>query len=62
MKIPFWRSRRESDLEKEIKSHLQMFAEDHVDRGERPEEAAFRARRRLGNAAHIKELIQQACG
>jgi len=62
MKIPFWRSKRETDLEKEINSHLEMHAEDQMERGASVEGAAARARRHLGNAAQIKELTRQSWG
>src|SRR5262245_25510854 len=62
MKIPFWRSQREEDLEKEVKSHLDMSIEDRVDRGESPDNAAFRAHRQMGNAGHIKEITRNEWG
>jgi len=62
MRIPFWRSKRENDLEKEIRSHLEMSAEDQIERGVSPEEATAAARRHLGNQSHIKELTRQSWG
>jgi ABC-type antimicrobial peptide transport system permease subunit len=39
-----------------------MAAQDHMERGESPEEAGYAARRELGNAALIKEVTRQIWG
>jgi hypothetical protein len=44
MKFPFWRRRREEELEEEIQSHLQMAIRDRMERGESAEEAESAAR------------------
>jgi len=62
MRFPLWRSKREQDLEKEVKSHIEMSIEERIDRGETPVDAAVRARRQLGNAGHIKEITRNEWG
>lgn len=46
---------RERDIDEELKCHIEMLAEDQVDRGVASDEATFRARRKLGNATAAKE-------
>ncbi len=56
MKLPFWRrAQRQTRLEQEIQSHLQMAASDRIDRGESAERAQQVARQEFGNV----ELVQQ---
>src|SRR5690348_15370735 len=58
----FRRRRRESDLERELRGHLELEAEDQQASGASPEEAAYAARRALGNATQIKEDVRTAWG
>jgi len=62
MRFPFWRSKREEELEKEMTSHIEMSVEDRIDRGEMPADAVVCARRQLGNAGHIKEITRNEWG
>src|SRR5437879_2073954 len=59
-----WRRRRarEADLERELSDHLDLEAEEQRDAGLSPEEAAYAARRALGNAVRIKEDVRMAWG
>jgi putative ABC transport system permease protein len=52
---PFDRRQRESDLERELRSHLNAEAEDYPADCLTPDEARYAARRRLGNIALIQE-------
>jgi predicted permease len=59
MNLKFWRKRdRHSDLEEEIRSHLQLAANDRVERGESPAQAANNSRREFGNVALIQEITR----
>jgi predicted permease len=59
----FWhRQKRESELDEELQSHLQMAAQDRADRGETPEQARRTARRELGNVGLIKEVTREMWG
>ena len=60
MTFSFWhRQKRESELDEELQSHLQMAAQDRADRGETPEQARRAARRELGNVGLIKEVTRE---
>jgi hypothetical protein len=55
---PLWRRRnRESDLDRELESHLQLEAEEQVDSGLSPEEARYAARRAFGNSTLVQEGV-----
>ncbi len=63
MTFPFGhRQKRESELDEELQSHLQMAAQDRADRGETPEQARRAARRQLGNLGLIKEVTREMWG
>lgn len=63
MTFSFWhRQKRESELDEELQSHLQMAAQDRADRGETPEQARRAARRELGNVGLIKEVTREMWG
>ncbi|HXH48353.1 MAG TPA: permease prefix domain 1-containing protein, partial [Terriglobia bacterium] len=65
MKLWRWvvrRRQREADLERELRNHLELEAEEQQAAGVSPEEAAFAARRALGNTALIKEDVRAAWG
>jgi predicted permease len=46
------------NLEHEIQTHLQMAAQDRVDRGESPAQAASAARREFGNVALVENITR----
>ena len=59
MRLPFWRrSDRQTQLEEEIHSHLQMAASDRVERGESAERAQQAARREFGNVALVQQITR----
>jgi hypothetical protein len=65
--MKFWRSwarreAREADLERELRDHLELEAEEQCNAGLSPEEAAYAARRTLGNTVRIKEDVRMAWG
>jgi predicted permease len=64
MKFLPWLRRRllEDELEDEIKSHLEMAARDHIDRGGLAEKAHADARREFGNIGLVKEATRAAWG
>jgi hypothetical protein len=47
--------RREDDLDRDIREHLEMEIRDNVERGMSPEDARAAALRKFGNVARIKE-------
>src|SRR5581483_5352171 len=47
--------KRDREIEDEIEYHVEMLAQDQMDRGMAPEEARFAARRKLGNATRSVE-------
>ena len=59
-----WRRRRarEADLERELRDHLDLEAEEQRDAGLSSEEAKYTAQRALGNAVRIKEDVRMAWG
>jgi predicted permease len=56
------RKRRESNLERELRDHLDLEAEEQQANGLTPEAARYGARRALGNTALIQEDVRQAWG
>jgi putative ABC transport system permease protein len=50
--------RKQENLEQEIESHLQMAAQDRIDRGESPAQATHSARREFGNVALIENVTR----
>lgn len=57
-----FRRKRDQELDEELASHLQMAAQERVDRGESPQEAEAAARRELGNSGLIKEVTREMLG
>ncbi|MGA2431373.1 MAG: ABC transporter permease [Candidatus Acidiferrum sp.] len=49
---------KQENLEQEIKSHLQMAAQDRIDRGASPRDADSAARREFGNVALIENVTR----
>src|SRR5205823_8921074 len=66
--MKFWRrwmlrrDAREADLERELRDHLDLEAEEQREAGVSPEEAGYAARRALGNTVRIKEDVRMAWG
>jgi predicted permease len=54
--------RRNADLERELRSDLELEEEEQRERGVPPEEAAYSARRAFGNFALIREQTHEAWG
>ena len=61
--MPFWRRKqREDDLDRELRSDLELEAAEREESGLSPQEAHFAAKRALGNTALIKEDVRRAWG
>jgi predicted permease len=56
------RERLESDLDEELRFHLEMKAQQLARRGVAPEEAGYQARREFGNAAVFKDTSRDIFG
>jgi predicted permease len=56
------RRQREADLERELRNHLELEAEERREAGLSSEEAAYAARRALGNTSLIREDVRTAWG
>jgi putative ABC transport system permease protein len=54
--------KRDADLERELKSHLELEAEEQRENGVPAEEAQYAARRELGNTTLIREQTHEAWG
>ena len=62
MKFPFWRRRRNEELDNEINDHLRMAIRERVERGESPEDAEIHAQKELGNMGLVKEVTRNSWG
>ena len=61
--FPWYRRRaREADLERELRDHLELEADEQKAAGLSPEEAGYAAHRALGNTLKIEEDVRAACG
>jgi predicted permease len=59
----WWQRRaREEDLERELRSDLELEAEEQLERGLSPEEARYAAQRAFGNITYVKEEVRQMWG
>jgi predicted permease len=58
----FGKSKRDEELEEEVRSHLEMAARTRVEMGETSAEAEHAARREFGNVALVKEVTRDAWG
>lgn len=59
----WWQIRgRNADLERELRSDLELEEEEQRERGLSPEEAAYAARRAFGNTTFIREQTHEAWG
>jgi predicted permease len=57
-----FRRRKQEELNEELQSHLQMAANDRVQRGAQPEEGEMAALREFGNVELIKEVTREMWG
>ena len=61
--MKWWQIRkRDADLERELRSDLELEEEEQRDNGKSPEEALYAARRAFGNATLIREQTREAWG
>ena len=61
--MSFWRrKRRETELEEEVQSHLQMAVQERVERGDTAKDAEHAARREFGNVELVKEVTRDVWG
>jgi len=60
--MKFWRRKKEDDLDRELRSHLELEAEEQQDAGLSPFEAQDAAHRALGNTTLIKERTRDMWG
>lgn len=58
----FHKGRRDRELEEELAAHLEMLAEQNVERGMTPEQARRAARIELGGGEQIKEAVREQRG
>jgi predicted permease len=56
------REKRENDLERELRDHLELDAEAKMDRGLGADEARFAAQRDFGNTTLVKEVTREMWG
>src|SRR6266496_76911 len=56
------RQRREADLDRELRGHLDLEAEEQQNEGISPDEARYAAQRALGNANLVKEDVREIWG
>ena len=58
----FGKQKREEELGEEVRSHLQMAAQDRVERGQAAVEAERAARNEFGNVELVKEVTRDVWG
>src|SRR6059036_3445591 len=58
----FGKRRQEKELEEEVRSHLEMAAQERAERGEKKGEAQRAARREFGNVELVKEVTRDVWG
>ena len=58
MKLPFGRNRNQESLKQELQSHLQMAANDRIERGESADLARQAVRREFGNVALVEQVTR----
>ncbi|HEU0368925.1 MAG TPA: ABC transporter permease, partial [Candidatus Acidoferrum sp.] len=61
MKFP-WSRNRQDRLEEELQAHVQMAAQDRIDRGESPTQATQFARREFGNVGLVQQVTRDQWG
>ncbi|MFZ0820413.1 MAG: ABC transporter permease [Candidatus Acidiferrales bacterium] len=62
MRFPFWKKDREKELNEEIQGHLTLAAREEMEQGKAHKDAAFAARRELGNEGRVRELTREMWG
>ncbi len=63
MRVCFWRREtREAELDEEVRTHLHMATQAHVERGAGRREAERSARREFGNVELVKETARDQGG
>jgi predicted permease len=62
LKGTLFRNRLDDELDEEIRTHLEMQAEEFIRRGMSPEEARLAARRRFGGVDQVKEAYRDQRG
>src|SRR5580693_6955313 len=55
-------TKREKDLDRELRDHLELDAEAKMDRGLRADEARYAAQRDFGNTTMVKEVTREMWG
>jgi predicted permease len=58
----WWRKKRDEELDEELRTHLKLSAQEHLERGEKREEAERAARREFGNFGLVKEVTRDIWG
>ena len=58
--MTFWRKKKESELDEEVRSHLRLAAEDRTERGQESGAAAEEVRREFGNVELVKETARDS--
>jgi hypothetical protein len=58
----FAKPKREKELDEEVRSHLEMAAREHVDRGVEVGEAEHAVRHEFGNVSLVKEVTRDQWG
>ena len=56
------RKQREQDLERELRSDLELEAQEQQESGLSPDEARYAARRAFGNTTLVKEEVREMWG
>jgi len=56
------RDQRDKDLDRELRDHLDLDAEDRMDRGQSAEDARYAVKRDFGNATLVKEVTREMWG
>jgi putative ABC transport system permease protein len=62
LKMLFARCQFDADLEEEMRLHLELRQQEHLDSGMSPDDARYAARRRFGNATYLREESHFAWG
>ncbi|MBV8709126.1 MAG: hypothetical protein JO028_18200, partial [Acidobacteriaceae bacterium] len=58
--MSWWRRKKhDEDLDRELRSDLELEAEEQQERGLSPEEAQYAARRAFGNTTLVKEEVRE---
>ena len=59
--MSFWKSRtrKEIELETEIRNHIELSVRERIERGASPEEARAEALREFGNIALVQEVTRE---